>query len=84
MELEWSLGTGFTSSSHKELGHVQVPSRKTTEETEEPSQLSAVPLLPQHKGVPGCPTPPQGIPSAAPYPSKARLQEMSSCSLDCG
>lgn len=75
-------GAGLSSPPHKELGHNQVPNRKTTEETEQQSQLSAVPLRPQLEGVPGCPTPPQGIPSAVPYPSKGRLQEMSSCSLD--
>lgn len=41
MEPEWSLGTGLTSPSHKELGHIQVPSRKTAEGIEEQSPLSA-------------------------------------------
>lgn len=46
--------------------HIQVPSRKTAEGIEQPSQLSAVPLLPQDKAE--MPAPLQGIPSAAPYP----------------
>lgn len=77
MEPELSLGTGLASTSH-----IQVPSRKTAEGIEQPSQLPAVPLLPQDKAE--MPAPLQGIPSAAPYPCKGRLWGMSSCSLGHG